>query len=691
MYRNILILIVIIVILTPMAYGQPDTLWTNNFGSHLLARSIKQTVDGGYIVLCNWTGPYTGIFLIKTNSTGDSLWARTISGSEYANDFQVTSDGGYIITGTMDLAKTDSMGNLEWYNTFGRGSSDTSFSVKQTVDNGYIIAGCEVLPPYHSAYIVKTDENGDTLWTRLLSFNNVRDAYSIDLTTDGGYIVAGVKDGGSGSTYLLKLDNNGNTIWTKNYLSRRPRPYCVKQTMDGGYIIVGDDYGCFGIKTDPYGDTIWSRNWRILGSPDTAYCVRQLNDGGYIIAAGGFANLIRTNGDGDTLWTRNFPNIITLYSVEITNDGAFIVAGNDRGNAGIAKIGGMGLSFNMPEFDFDIIRDSSIIRSFALYSMGVSGYVKPQSTQQWITFYPDSIYLTPGDTQYVEVNFNASGLDYITYLTEIGFISNRPGLERSFIPVEITVYPAVDISVDIPNSNVTVGDTLSSFVSVVNPTYKMTQAWIATAIQLPNGNLYGPVFGPYNIRLLPYGTLSGRIDHIVPAVAPFGEYQYLVRVATRKNFQTVMGEGGDDFSVIDGCPTPWGGIPLNASHRKRWATQGGWSTRGDWTAVYSDFGDCSEYGRAVDINVPTEYMLYPAYPNPFNSSTTITYSIPEPSDVRLCVYNLSGQLIETLVDAGHQAGEYNVNWDGSEYSSGIYFYRLTSGDKSITKRMTLLK
>ena len=88
------------------------------------------------------------------------------------------------------------------------------------------------------------------------------------------------------------------------------------------------------------------------------------------------------------------------------------------------------------------------------------------------------------------------------------------------------------------------------------------------------------------------------------------------------------------------------------------------------------------------------------YPNPFNPSTTIKYNIPNPSadgekretkNVKLLVYDVLGEIVETLVNEKQKPGSYEMKWDGSELTSGIYFYRLQVGDYVETKKMILLK
>ncbi len=89
--------------------------------------------------------------------------------------------------------------------------------------------------------------------------------------------------------------------------------------------------------------------------------------------------------------------------------------------------------------------------------------------------------------------------------------------------------------------------------------------------------------------------------------------------------------------------------------------------------------------------LPTRFELNQNYPNPFNPSTMIKYSIPQSSFVTLKVYNLLGQEVATLVNQEQQSGNYTVNFDASKLASGIYMYRVQSGNLSLTKKMVLMK
>ena len=89
--------------------------------------------------------------------------------------------------------------------------------------------------------------------------------------------------------------------------------------------------------------------------------------------------------------------------------------------------------------------------------------------------------------------------------------------------------------------------------------------------------------------------------------------------------------------------------------------------------------------------VPQHFALEQNYPNPFNPATTISYSIKEPADVELLVYDLLGRRVARLVDQHHAAGRYEITFDARGLASGTYLYTLRAGDFTQTRRLVLLK
>ncbi|MCH7536144.1 MAG: T9SS type A sorting domain-containing protein, partial [Bacteroidetes bacterium] len=162
------------------------------------------------------------------------------------------------------LVKTDSAGNVVWAKTFygGKQYDAVGMSVQQTVDSGYVVGGYVRFSnnDLTAAYLIKTDKNGDSLWAKTYDGALYDNAFSVQQTNDGGYIVAGqTKSFGAGmnDAWLIKTDANGDTLWTKTYgRSGNDVARSVQQTTDGGYIITGqtDGYGVWLIKTDSMGN-----------------------------------------------------------------------------------------------------------------------------------------------------------------------------------------------------------------------------------------------------------------------------------------------------------------------------------------------------------------------------------------------------------------------------------------------------
>ena len=265
---------------------------------------------------------------------------------EYGYSVQQTSDGGYIIAGVSDidpfLLKTDGNGNELWGQVFGGDNKTSARSVQQTTDGGYIITGRTYGPS--EIYLLKTDGNGNEQWSQTFGgIIGVNFGYSTKQTNDGGYIITGQNQE---DVILIKTDGNGNELWTKFFGGTDlDRGYSVQQTNDGGYIITGfiSDTTIFFptadvylIKTDVNGIELWSQTFGGISS-DWGYSVQQTNDGGYIITGNtnSFGNgssdvyLIKTDGNGNEQWSQTFGGTDgdEGYSVKQTTDGGYIITG----------------------------------------------------------------------------------------------------------------------------------------------------------------------------------------------------------------------------------------------------------------------------------------------------------------------------------------------------------------------------
>jgi len=168
------------------------------------------------------------------------------------------------------------------------------------------------------------------------------------------------------------------------------------------------------------------------------------------------------------------------------------------------------------------------------------------------------------------------------------------------------------------------------------------------------------------------------------------------------------------FAIIVNGDTDWDGVFLSLGGIQDEAGSNDWlneEIQGDWIPQLVFFplahfpydharvslGEAATAVAEVESTVlPDSYTLGNAYPNPFNPETTIRFSLPWEVDVRVDVFNEQGQFVQSLVDQRLNAGEFEVTWDGtdasgSQVSSGVYLYKITAPNLSLSKKVTLLK
>jgi predicted secreted protein len=352
---------------------KPIVVWNKTYGGDNLdwGWSVQETTDGGLVITGETASFGSGNFdswLIKTDSNGNETWNKTFGGlyKDGSRSVRQTIDGGYILGGYADsyghpghdawFIKTDSEGNEEWNTTIGGIASDATFSVIQTSDEGFIGVGYadSYSEGIHDLWLVRTDEYGNEQWNKTIGSSESDTGYSLKECDDGGYIIAGTTQSyGAGyqDAWLIKTDSDGNEEWNKTYGGGHNDWGSVVVITEDGYYLAGDTHS-FGpggydfwlIKTDKYGNEQWNRTYGESDSHDTGYSFIKTSDGGFAIVGTktSFSTeltdmwLIKTDINGNMIWnlTIDGGDDEWSYSVDETNDGCYVISGrtNSFGN-----------------------------------------------------------------------------------------------------------------------------------------------------------------------------------------------------------------------------------------------------------------------------------------------------------------------------------------------------------------------
>ena len=290
------------------------------------AKSIQQTSDGGYILAgtsdsndgdVSLNNGYEDYLVVKINSIGTIEWQKSFGGSgrDYANSIQQTSDGGYIVAGSsvsndgdvsgnnglaMDywVVKLTSLGAIDWQKALGGINNDYSYSIQQTSDGGYIVAGITYSIDGDVSgnnggvdyWMVKLTITGTMEWQKALGGTGLDYSYSIKQTSDGGYIVTGESisnDGdvsgnhGENDYWVVKLSDSQLSIENSEpvLFSIFPNPAQNTINIKADNKLIGKSYSTYDSK----GKIVLSGK---ITSVNTVIEIGNLSGGIYLFSVG---------------------------------------------------------------------------------------------------------------------------------------------------------------------------------------------------------------------------------------------------------------------------------------------------------------------------------------------------------------------------------------------------------------------
>lgn len=594
--------------------------------------------------------------LIAQSATVDTVWTRTFWRGYFdsTNCVQETSDGGFVIVGVtwdegetqtdIGLIKTDSEGNLGWSIELGDTTSECGFHVLECVEGGYLISAQSTAygDGPGSTWIIRTDDLGDTLWTYAYSPQDRAGfpLYAIQ-TADSGFAITGTVNliGQFDDAYILLLDREGNYLNSETYGD----PYYqdgrfITEMPDGGFIVAV-------WTNDPYSTQTDFRAFRTtldLGVVwDSTYAITESTeevfgacrtDDGIVLVGNSLNSAYALKIDFD-----GHTMFSKSISISPTNERPYSVCPTDDG--GLMVGGWVGVTGHRRDFSF--IKLNSELDMLWSFTVGGSeddhGHAVLQTS--------DGGFVMAGTSSSF---YNGT----CTYLVKIKQIFNTAVGSDVEVPLE----GGVTVSFE----NVTgEGDTELSIVS--------------EGPELPGELQIVPVDPPSYYQIISSAEFDGAIQVCIP-------YDPADVVGEESELTLMHYDGGawnDILTSIDQVNHIICGVTTSLS-----------------PFVIVEPAPAS----ADDRNMPLPYTfgLSQNVPNPFNSSTSIEFTLPERSRVKIGIFNVLGRRLVTLVDGIMPPGVHRVEWDGADASgrpaaTGVYFYHLEADEYVETKRMLLLK
>lgn len=619
------------------------------------------------------------IFCIQLTNA-QPQWQRTIGGTNHdqSNCIIMTNDGGFAAAGytysfaagyeDMYIVKCTVSGSILWTKTIGGVNSDAARSIIQTSDGGYAIAGDTY--DYSSTtadwLIIRLDAAGNIQWTRTINRAAYDYACSIVQTNDGGFAISGVSATGgvfSGDMYVVKLSSAGNHLWSKTYGGTHDEvAYTIIKTSDGGLAFAGysNSFGSYNvfnfIKTDSLGNIQWNRLIGASGTGSHIYSIKQTTDGGYVLAGEhtptGTGNydmyIVKLNSSGTIEWTRTV--IGTGYdmanSVIQTIDGSYILAGytNSYGAGGndmyIAKLNSIGV---------------------LQWGKTVGGTGDEQAL--YVVNSNDGGFITAGYT----ASFGSGGKDI--FIVKFDAAGNTCGNTTSPAVTSGTSGTATDPAFTVVTQNPT----------VTSPTPTLGSGGILTTICSTAPPLPPSLVSPPNNSFNQLTTVRFIWNKSI------GTLTYRLQVAQDSLFTNMI---VNDSTLTDSTIVVTN-LMVNRYYWWRVNARNSYGTS-PYSAVWKT-GTFLVGIQQIGTDIPKEFRLFNNYPNPFNPATNIRLAIPVKGDISFSVYDITGKGILVLDKKMVNPGTYEIRFDGSNCASGIYFYRLVSGNFSAAKKMVLIK
>ena len=467
---HILTLATLLILSCATSYAQYVVDWAQTFGGDGWdeANTCLETRDGDFMVAGYAKFQERKLWVVKMRNDGKGRWGKTLDEyfSSGANSMIQDADSNIVITGyatrkreyqsNLLLMKMDTTGNILWQKTYGGEGDEEGYQVIQCRDGGYAIAGMTSSNPDIDPnwYIMKVDRNGNLLWDQQFGSSNDDRALGIAQTYDDGFVVTGYigsTDGGQKLMSIVKLDADGTDEWSQwYYINNWCAGTSIIATRDSMIVAAGytkaytiTDYDALIIKTDMNGDTLWTRTF---GDEDwqEATGLIEAYDNTFVLSGFSASNkrdrssflMMKFDSRGNLMWDKAFKRKSQDYAKSIveTRDNGILLAGT---TLSYGKGWDMAVLKMLPEertelfFSFPSDSLSTTLRKTLNFEMCLNSFGVPLEVLVSVN---GRVQIIDNDFQKISAEERKGGCDYpLAYSVNL-----KPG--KNVIKVEVIDY-----------------------------------------------------------------------------------------------------------------------------------------------------------------------------------------------------------------------------------------------------------
>ncbi len=639
-------------------------------------------------------------------------------GHPQAEAFSLIQDeeGGYVMGGrcidhenedqqAMDFAivRTDADGEFLWLNYpfLGMGGGEC-YAVIELKGGDFLACG---LGP--TAVVFNTE--GDEIWSRSYREEIGGGAFRSVREIEGGAVFAGFTFGDTTRPSMIKIDEEGNVV---DHFTYGIGVFYGMTSCDAGFIASGNTYGrrMIGVLVDEDLNQIWRSEYDMRQG---SLCVTSIPNRGFIFCGSnsrGF-HLICLNGGGNFMWEENH-----RFEERLQDHWSSVIT-NERGNtfaAGWSGSGGILLKtrpYAIPsdiagwfphELDLTVLCGDSV-----RFSVTATNLENDSLHYNWM-FEGDTISTNPLSDSLMTVQFPELGTFSVKFT-----VTGGEDPDSVTWHVDVANFFIESFAPDEQELNLQRGTTVDFEITTrTNEPDSILYLW-SLVNTLTNEELQ--VSDSTNLAY----TFNTSAMYILEAAAQQGEtsdailWNINISSGVLEYFPDTL-----EFNVVEGDSVVFEITPSNwelDSLEYHWFLNGrGIGNRNSCEIIFNNpdvvrvvilltdpngFDDSVRWTVTVEplssiqVSAPivTEFMLFNPHPNPFNSTTTVTYTLPAAAQVSLKLYDLSGREILTLIEGIRQVGVHTTMLNGTNLPSGLYLLRLESAEQTFTQKVMLIK